>query len=113
MIDGIQENASKVMSYEFKHGINKYLKELGNQRPAKNLEELIELTYNDSIEMRYFNLERMENAQKKGNLNEIEYINALKNMLNGYRKDGIDRIMDFHNLDAIIAHRALLHGKQI
>ena len=100
--NGVQENASKVMSYEFKHGINKYLKELGNQRPAKNLEELIELTYNDSIEMRYFNLERMENAQKKGNLNDIEYINALKNMLNGYRKDGIDRIMDFHNLDAII-----------
>ena len=24
--DGIQENASEVMSYEFKHGINKYLK---------------------------------------------------------------------------------------
>ena len=23
----------------------------------------------------------MENAQKKGNLNDIEYINALKNML--------------------------------
>ena len=44
----------------------------------------------------------MENAHKKGNLNDIEYINALKNMLNGYRKDGIDRIMDFHNLDAII-----------
>ena len=100
--NGIQENASKVMSYEFKHGINKYLKELGNQRPVKNLEELIELTYNDSIEMRYFNLERMESAQKKGNLNDIEYINALKNMLNGYRKDGMDRIMDFHNLDAII-----------
>ena len=34
--NGVQENASKVMSYEFKHGINKYLKELGNQRPAKN-----------------------------------------------------------------------------
>ena len=82
--------------------MHKYLKELGDERPAKNLEELIELTYNDSIEMRYFNLERMENAQKKGNLNDIEYINALKNMLNGYRKDGIDRIMDYHNLDAII-----------
>ena len=56
------------MSYEFKHGINKYLKELGDERPAKNLEELIELTYNDSIEMRYFNLRKNGKCSKKGKL---------------------------------------------
>tara|TARA_B100000073_G_scaffold128594_1_gene105300 strand:- start:3247 stop:4806 length:1560 start_codon:yes stop_codon:yes gene_type:complete len=91
-----------VMSYEFKDGINKYLNDLGKMRPVKDLNELITLTYQDSIEMKYFNLLRMENSNKKGELSEKEYTSALSNMLKSFQENGIDRAMDENLLDAII-----------
>ena len=53
------------MAYEFKDGINKYLNDLGETKPANDLSDLIRLTYSDSIEMKYFNLLRMENSNSK------------------------------------------------
>ena len=91
-----------VMAYEFKDGINKYLADLGEAKPAEDLSELIALTYKDSIEMKYFNLSRMENSEKKGKLKEEEYTSALFEMLETYQKNGIDLIMDENSLDAII-----------
>jgi len=42
-------------------------------------------------------------AQKKGDLTQEAYQDALNKMMKGSRKEGIDRIMDEQNLDAIIA----------
>lgn len=91
-----------VMSYEFKNGINKYLEDLGVQRPVENLNELIKRTYADSIEMEYFNLKRMENSQRRGGLEEKEYLSALEKMSVAYQKNGLDLVMDKNSLDAII-----------
>ena len=91
-----------VMAYEFKNGINKYLKDLKETRPVKDLNELIAFTYKDSIEMKYFNLLRMENSNKKGDLSNKEYTSALSKMLKNYRENGIDKVMDKNLLDAII-----------
>ena len=103
IITGFPQAESRiVMSYEFKDGINKYLDDLGKMRPAKNLSELIELTYKDSIEMKYFNLLRMENSNKRGELSEKEYTSSLLNMLKNFQDEGIDRTMDENLLDAII-----------
>ena len=96
-------HSSLVLAYEFKDGINKYLKKLGQRRPASDLKELIELTYADSIEMQYFDLGRMENAQSKGDLNEKEYLSSLKTMLEAYQQQGIDRVMNQNSLDAIVS----------
>ena len=53
--------------------------------------------------MLYFNVERMENSQSKGDLNSKIYEDALTNMLRAFREQGIDRIMTKHNLDAIVS----------
>ena len=91
-----------IMAYEFKDGINKYLDDLGETKPANDLSDLIRLTYSDSIEMKYFNLLRMENSNSKGDLSNEEYTLALSEVRKNYGENGIDKVMDENLLDAII-----------
>lgn len=98
-----QTNSFEVMAFEFKNGLKKYFDRLGENSPVSNLQEVINSTRMDSLEMLYFDLDVMENAQSKGNLDSKEYKEAVRNMLNAYGEEGIDRIMDKHNLDAIVA----------
>ena len=93
----------EVMLFEYKDGLNKYFKSLGPQAPVRSLEELIEFNRSDSIELRYFDQRYLEMALEKGDLNSEEYLEALQNMLQGSRDGGIDRVMDKHGLDAIVA----------
>ena len=97
------KNCEVVLAYEFKNGINKYLSDLGKNRSVNNLQEIINASYSDSIEMEYFNLDVLENAQGKGTLEEKEYKEALSKMLEAYRGNGIDMVMDEHQLDAIVS----------
>lgn len=96
-------NSEEVLAFEFKEGLKKYFARLGENAPVTDLEQAITATLVDSIEMRYFNLKTMENAQSKGSLETKEYNEAVANMLKAYRDDGIDRIMDKHQLDAIVS----------
>jgi amidase len=100
---GAEQNSLEVMAHEFKDGLKKYFDNLGENAPVSNLEEAIHATLADSIEMLYFNVERMENAQSKGDLSSKIYKNALLNMLKAFRGQGLDRIMKEHNLDAIVS----------
>jgi len=92
-----------IMLFEYKDGLNKYFKSLGSEAPIKSLEELIAFNESDSLEMAFYNQKYLEMAQEKSDLNSKEYQESLATMLNGSRKDGIDRVMDEHNLDAIMA----------
>ena len=96
-------NSSEVLAYEFKDGLKKYFSRLEGKTPVSDLKEVIDATREDSLEMLFFDVERMENAQSKGNLDSKEYKEALRRMLVAYREEGIDRIMDKHNLDAIVS----------
>ena len=96
-------NSSEVLAYEFKDGLRKYFARLGENAPVTNLAETIAATLADSLEMLYFDVGTMENAQSKGDLETKEYKEAVKNMLKAYRDDGIDRVMEKHQLDAIVA----------
>lgn len=93
----------QVMLYEYKDGLNKYFRSLGPNAAIKSLEELIAFNRNDSIELKFYNQKYLEMAQEKGDLNDEAYQKALANMLKGSREEGIDRIMNLHHLDAIIA----------
>lgn len=95
-------NSSEVLAYEFKDGLSKYFARLGENAPVKNLEEAIAATLADSIEMLHFDVGDMENSQKKGSLESKEYKEALKKMFKAYR-EGINQVMDKHNLDAFVA----------
>lgn len=96
-------SAFEVMLYEYKDGLNKYFASLGPDAPIKNLEELIEFNKNDEIELEFYNQAYLEMAQAKGDLDSPEYKKALAAMIKQSREEGIDKIMDKHNLDAIVA----------
>ena len=93
----------QVMLYEFKDGLNKYFASLGNDVPVKNLNDLIEFNKSDSIELRYFDQKLIEMAQEKGDLESAEYKEALTTMLKATREQGIDQLMNEHELNAIMA----------
>lgn len=97
------QNSFQVLLYEFKDGLNKYLKNLGPDRRVKTLDKLIEMTFADSIEMKYHDHELLKTANEKGSLNEQEYLDALALALKYSREEGMDKVMNDHDLDAIIA----------
>lgn len=93
----------EVMLYEYKDGLNKYFASLGENAPIKNMDELIAFNKTDSIELRYYDQRFLEMANEKGDLDSPEYLEALQKMHSAIREEGIDKIMDEHELDAIIA----------
>ncbi len=90
-----------VLLYEFKAGINKYLK----SRPdveVKSLADIIRFNKdNADKEMPYFQQEILEMAQEKGDLEEQEYKEALQTVLEVSR-NGIKNAIEKDSLDAII-----------
>lgn len=96
-------NSFQVLLYEFKDGLNAYFASLGEDAPVRNMDELVEATLSDSVEMKYFDHDLLITASKKGDLDEEEYTEALERMLKFTREEGIDKVMAEHNLDAIMA----------
>jgi amidase len=93
----------QVLLYEFKDGLNKYFARLGDKAPVKNLGELIEFNKKDTIELKYFDQKILIEAEQKGDLNSKEYVEALKKILKVTREEGIDKLVNTNNLDALIA----------
>jgi amidase len=107
-IDKIAENnigglSFQVMLYEYKDGLNNYFKSLGPDAKIKTLDELIAFNKKDSIEMEFYNQKYLEMALEKEDLNSDDYKKTLADMLKGSRENGIDKVMNEHQLDAIIA----------
>jgi amidase len=100
---GTGNYALQVMLFEYKDGLNKYFSSLGPDAKIKSLEELIAFNQKDSIELKWYNQQYLEMAYEKGALDSEDYKNALAGMHKGAREEGIDKVMDEHNLDAIIA----------
>jgi amidase len=92
-----------VLHYEFKADLNKYLKPLGDDVRVHSLKDVIRFNEeNENRVMPYFGQEHMIAAQAKGTLREKKYKDALaKNMLLT-RKDGINKTITKHKLDAIV-----------
>ncbi|MCX2746008.1 amidase [Mangrovivirga sp. M17] len=99
--DDIDDAEMTVLLYEFKDGLNRYLKTY--DAPYKSLAELIEYNKkNESSELKWFGQEIFEMAEKKGSLNDQEYLDALVKIRTNTQKKGIDKYMEEHDLDAIV-----------
>jgi amidase len=102
--DGKLENTSlEVMLYEFKDGLNAYFAGLGKDVPVRSLHDLIAFNKADSLELRYFDQQLLEQADAKGSLSSSGYKKALAAMLKGSRENGMDRLMNRYHLDAMMA----------
>ena len=98
-ISGIDNQEQVVLEYEFKDGINKYLSKAGSK--VKSLKELIDFNKkNEDKAMPFFKQEIFESAEKRGDLNSKEYLQALNKLLSTVRS-GIDKFINEQKLDAI------------
>ena len=93
----------EVMLFEYKDGLNQYFASLGEAAPIKDLTELIAFNQQDPVEMDFYNQEYLEMAQAKADLTSTDYQEALTTMAKLSQAEGIDRVMNDHQLDAIMA----------
>ncbi len=98
------ESELTVLLYEFKADLNSYLAGLGPNAPVKSLAEVIAFNAAHPAQtMPYFGQELLLMAQEKGALSEAAYLDALANNHKQTREEGIDALLQAHNLDAIVA----------
>jgi amidase len=98
------DSEREVLLYEFKTDLNAYLASLGRNSPVRTLQEIIEFNErNKARELPYFGQETFLKAQEKGPLTEKAYLDALDKCRRLSRADGIDAVMDKHQLDALVA----------
>jgi amidase len=93
-----------VLLYELKTDLNVYLARLGGDVQVKTLKDLIEFNerHHDQ-ELRYFGQDMFIKAEAKGPLTDKEYLDAVTKNHQLARVEGIDALMDKHQLDAIVA----------
>jgi amidase len=92
----------EVLLYEFKEGLNRYLKAAGS--PHSSLEALIAFNkaHADTV-MPFFGQELFERAQAKGPLTDPAYLKARDAARRLAGKDGLLAALDRDKLDAIVA----------
>jgi amidase len=98
------ETELEVLLYELKADLNAYLAEFAVGAPVKSLADVI--AFNErhrDREMPYFGQEFFIQAQEKEGLDAPAYLAALENNRRYAREEGIDKVMDEHRLDAIVA----------
>lgn len=94
----------EVFLYEFKAGLNAYLAALGPNAPVHTLKDIIEFNEQQrEKELPWFGQEHLIAAEAKGPLTEKAYLEALATCRRLARDEGIDAVMDKHQLDALIA----------
>ncbi len=93
----------EVLYYEFKADLNKYLKALDENARVHSMADVIKFNEENADRvMTYFGQEQMLAAQEKGTLSEKKYRDALAKNLRLTRRDGIDKVMRKHKLDALV-----------
>jgi len=100
----LKGDAYLVMLYEFKAGLNAYFARLGPQAPVRSLKDVIAFNErNREKELRWFGQEILIQAEATGPLTEPRYLETLAASRRSARQDGLDAVMDQHQLDAIVA----------
>lgn len=102
--DKYGESELEVLLYELKADLDAYLAEFAGGAPVRTLADVI--AFNEQHrgrEMPYFDQELFLRAQEKGGLDSRAYLDALANNRRYAQAEGIDKVMDEHKLDAIVA----------
>lgn len=102
--DKFYDDSYQVLLYEFKHDLNQYFAGLNNQLKGMTLAQLIEFNEQHAAqEMPYFQQEIFKKSQSKGPLSDPQYSKALNDIRQATRQNGIDKLIQEHQLDAIIS----------
>ena len=99
----LREHELTVLLFEFKAGLNAYLRD-HPEAPVRSLEEIIAFNERHAERvMPYFRQELLEMAQAKGDLDDAAYHEARAACLRLTRDEGIDKALRDHTLDALVA----------
>jgi amidase len=94
----------RVLLYELKAGLPKYLASFAPEAKVRSLADVIAFNgAHSELEMAWFRQELFDKAQACGGLDAKEYLDSLAECRKGAREDGIDRVLKAHRLDALIA----------
>ena len=94
----------EVLLYEFKAGLNAYLRALPLSAPVRSLGDLIKFNERERPrEMPFFGQEILHMAEAKGPLTSAAYRRALTTCRSRATTLGIDAVVKKHRLDAIVA----------
>lgn len=99
----INAEALEVLLYEFRHGMNEYFARMGDAAPYADFDALVAAIREDPEETARFDRSLIFRAAERGGLESEDYQEALAVMLEHSREQGIDRVMDEHELDAIVS----------
>lgn len=99
-----QDSELEVLLYEFKAGLAAYLAEFAPGAPITNMADLIAFNEKHAPrELRHFGQEYLIRANAKGGLGDQAYLDALANNRRYARAEGIDQVLQAHQLDALVA----------
>jgi amidase len=93
----------KVLTYEFKSALNAYLKGLDPSYPIRSLRDVIQ--FNDENEdktLKYGQKLLLQSEETSGSLLEKDYIDALEEDIYYSTEQGIDSVLQEHQVDAIV-----------
>ncbi|WP_163971504.1 amidase family protein [Oceanobacillus halotolerans] len=106
IVDSIELNntpKSSVMFHEFKNGVNAYLKNSPGSSPVHSLLDVINYNQAHPKEALQFDQTLLLASEKKsGTLTEAEYLRDRIQDLAQSQENGIDKIIDDHELDALL-----------
>jgi amidase len=104
VVDESGSAESTVLRYELKADMAAYLARLGPNAPVKTLKDIIDFNdRNKDKEMPYFGQDVFLKAEALGPLTDYKYVEALAKCRRLARTEGIDSVMDKHELDALVA----------
>jgi len=99
---GESESEMTVLLHEFKADLNNYLSQL-TESQVRTLEDVIAFnTAHANEELPYFGQELLIMAQETTTLDDPKYVAALEENRRLARQEGIDAIMEQHQLDALV-----------
>jgi len=97
-------SAFLVLQYEFKAGLNEYLKTAAPGVKTRTLADLIAFnTANAEKELALFNQDIFELSEAKGPLTDEAYTKAVKLIQSATRENGIDKLLAEHNVSVLVA----------
>ena len=102
--DKYGDSETAVLLSEFKPGLEAYLAGYAAHAPIRNMADLVAFNLKHSgKEMAFFAQEYLVKSQASAGLTDKAYTDALANNLRYARGEGIDQVMQEHQLDALVA----------
>ncbi|MEP0354632.1 amidase [Paraglaciecola sp.] len=98
-----------ILKYEFKDGVNKYLASTSESLVStRTLQQLIDFNSAHKEELALFDQSIFIASQAMASIESEDYKNALKIVQQATREDGIDALLQQHNVDVLIAPSGLV-----